>query len=95
MPLNQDWLALTALGTDAFGLTTTVPTRIPPASAFTALTARPPRCSPGGGGSTRPQRGPPGRGPIAADHPARPADASHYGLPMTHPQQVAGLVRGT
>ena len=40
VPLNADWLALTALGTDAFGLTTTVSTRIPPASAFAALTAK-------------------------------------------------------
>ncbi|WP_420121642.1 alpha/beta fold hydrolase [Nakamurella sp.] len=94
VPLNQDWLALTALGTDAFGLTTTVSTRIPPASAFTALTA-PTTALFAGRGRVNPTRSAARR--AAARSPLITArilpDASHYGLPMTHPQQVAAAVR--
>lgn len=95
VPLNQDWLALTALGTDAFGLTTTVSTRIPPASAFAALTA-PTTAVFAGRGRVNPTRSAARR--AAARSPLITApivpDASHYGLPMTHPQQIAGFVRG-
>lgn len=96
VPLNEDWLALTALGTDAFGLTTTVPTRIPPASAFTALTA-PTTAVFAGRGRVNPTRSAArragARSPLITAHVL--PDASHYGLPMTHPQQVAAFVRGT
>lgn len=93
--LNEDWLALTALGTDAFGLTSTVPTKIPPASAFDALTAPTTAVFAGRGrvihARTAARRAA-ARSTLINTHIL--ADASHYGLPMTHPQRVAEFVRG-
>ncbi len=94
VPLNEDWLALTALGTDAFGLTSTVPTKIPSGSAMDALRA-PATVVLAGRGRVNHAR------TIARRAAARStlistrilADASHYGLPMTHPQQIAEFVR--
>jgi pimeloyl-ACP methyl ester carboxylesterase len=94
-PLNQDWLALTALGTDAFGLTSTVPTRIPPGSAFDALTAPTAAVFAGRGRVNHARtaaRRAAARSGLISTHIL--ADASHYGLPMTHPQQIGEFVRG-
>lgn len=96
VPLNQQWLEVTALGTDAFGLTSTVPTRIPAASAFDALTA--PTAVVLAGRSrvlhartTARRAGT--RSALITVHTL--ADASHYGLPMTHPHAIADIVRAT
>jgi pimeloyl-ACP methyl ester carboxylesterase len=94
VPLNEPWLELTALGTDAFGLTSTVPTKIPSASAFDRLQA--PTTVVLAGRSrvlharTAARRAA-ARSTLISTHTL--ADASHYGLPMTHPQQIAELVR--
>ena len=94
VPLNEDWLALTALGTDAFGLTSTVPTKIPPGSAFDALTAPTTVVLAGRGRVNHARtaaRRAAARSTLITTHIL--ADASHYGLPMTHPQQIAGFIR--
>lgn len=95
VPLNEEWLAVTALGTDAFGLTSTIPTRMPPAAAFAALSAPTTAVFAGRGrvnhARTAAKRAA-GRSPLITAHIL--ADASHYGLPMTHPQQIAAFVRG-
>lgn len=96
VPMNEDWLALTALGTDAFGLTSTVPTRIPPGSAFAALTAPTTALFAGRGRVNQARtaaRRAAARSTLISPHIL--ADASHYGLPMTHPQQIAAFVRGS
>lgn len=93
--LNEGWLALTALGTDAFGLTSTVPTKIPPGSAFDALTAPTAAVFAGRGrvnNARAAARRAAARSPLISTYIL--ADASHYGLPMTHPQQIATFVRG-
>ncbi len=94
VPVNQEWLELTALGTDAFGLTSTVPTKIPGASAFPALTAPTTVVLAGRGRVNHARtvsRRAAARSTLISTHIL--ADASHYGLPMTHPQQIADLVR--
>ena len=94
VPLNENWLALTALGTDAFGLTSTVPTKIPAASAFDRLHAPTTVVLAGRGrvlhARTAARRAA-ARSTLITTHTL--ADASHYGLPMTHPQQIAELIR--
>jgi len=93
--LNDQWLELTALGTDAFGLTSTVPTKIPAASAFDSLQAPTTVVFAGRGrvlhARTAARRAG-ARSTLITTHTL--ADASHYGLPMTHPQRIAELVRG-
>jgi pimeloyl-ACP methyl ester carboxylesterase len=94
VPLNEGWLALTALGTDAFGLTSTVPTKIPPAASYEALTAPTTVVLAGRGRVNHAKavaRRAAARSTLISTHIL--ADASHYGLPMTHPQQIAAFVR--
>jgi pimeloyl-ACP methyl ester carboxylesterase len=94
VPLNEGWLAVTALGTDAFGLTSTVPTKIPPASAFDTLAAPTTVVLAGRGRVNHAKtiaRRAAVRSTLISTHIL--ADASHYGLPMTHPQQIAALIR--
>lgn len=94
VPLNEPWLELTALGTDAFGLTSTVPTKIPAASAFDRLRAPTTVVLAGRGrvlhARTAARRAG-ARSTLITTHTL--ADASHYGLPLTHPQHVAEFVR--
>jgi hypothetical protein len=92
--LNEKWLALTALGTDAFGLTPTVPTKIPNAAAMSALAAPTTVVLAGRGRVNHARtvaRRAGARSNLISTHTL--ADASHYGLPMTHPEQIADLIR--
>ena len=68
VPLNQDWLTLTA----------------PTAAVFAGRG----RVNPARSAARRAAA----RSPLISPHVL--PDASHYGLPMTHPQQIAALVRG-
>lgn len=92
VPLNDQWLELTALGTDAFGLTSTVPTRIP----HEVVGLRPPTTVVAAGrGRVNHARSlvkrARARSSVITTHTL--PDATHYSLPMSHPQQIAEFVR--
>ena len=93
-PLDEKWMALTALGCDAFGMTSTVPTKIPGAGAMRAL-KWPTTVVVAGSGRVNHARSlarrAEHRSPAITAH-TLPA-ASHYGMPMTHAADIADLIR--
>ena len=93
--IDPEWLELTAAAAELEGPSRTVPTKIP--SAATMATLKPPSLVIVAGasrvhhvkrvGSKAAQR-------IKAGRVETVADASHYGLPLTHAGQIATLMLG-
>jgi hypothetical protein len=92
--LDQEWMRLTGLAVNGSTSGTTVPTKIP--SATTLQTLRPPALVITAGrtkvhSETRLRRNARKRLPVAQLQSV--VGATHYGLPMTHAEQVAALIR--
>ena len=88
--IDPEWLQVTSIGADVFGEAPTVPTKIPKPATLKDL--RPPAlvivagstgCTTHGGSPARPG------GTAGRSRGWKPCRGAHYGLPLTHAEQIA------